>query len=143
MKFYIGHIFTEDPFTLKKKLLGINSPISFFDATKLISKEQLYAALYRTEVAFQTEKQISSNWGIELLLELAGTTKILKAISLFGITKDTKNILIITRNQNFEFEGLISDFPELSPSTKTYELYGARPYQRDDVLILGAFGKHL
>lgn len=84
-----------NPIAIKLELLDKNREIAIFDGNKIICKEQIDSAIMRANRARDGGKMIANIWGIEVLLQLAGTHQINLAINLLDITKSTQNIIFV------------------------------------------------
>ncbi len=91
----------ENPNKLLEKFRTENkTPIQFFDARFVASKQHLYFAAINALNAFEKKTNISNNVAVETLLYASGQRQIKKAVKMLGITKDTTEVaaLIITKN---------------------------------------------
>ncbi len=103
---------------LRENLIRNPAIKGFLDTKFIVCKEQLLHAINLTEIAFETETNKSTNWGIELDLTLAGTTQIVKALELFDLKPSTQSLILITEsplNKN-NFKNIHEGFPDLAPS---------------------------
>ena len=120
---YIFHS-TASPLLLKEEIIGLAGRNCIVDASRIICTEQLIAPIHRTDRAFETKKMLAKIWGIELLLQLAGTHQIKEAIDLLDVTASTSSTLIITEHEDPGIKGLIPGAPPFSDELK--DLYGLK-----------------
>jgi hypothetical protein len=59
---------------------------------------------------------IANNWNIEVLLHLAATHQIKRALQLIDVSDDTKVIVIVQENGEAPVPEAIPGFPALKPS---------------------------
>lgn len=69
--------------------------LQLVDADKVAGEEHLQIASYHAQKAFQQETPTSNSIGIETLLYATGQRQIAKALTLMGITTQTKNVAVI------------------------------------------------
>lgn len=99
---------------LKEELLNLSNTICIVDLQKILCKNQVLSALHRATHAFSEGNNLAKVWGIEVTLELLGTTQIKQAINFFDISASTKTILIISQEQlNHETWNLVKGFPQI------------------------------
>lgn len=123
MQFHIYHLYTETPQKSLQELLKYEGRRAICDADKVICAEQVHVALERAIRAIDRSNNIAKDWGIEILLHIAGTHQISEALKIVNVTSETKCLLIIqeavSEEDNFE-EG----FPEFTPSPDVIDSYG-------------------
>ncbi|MCY3412366.1 MAG: hypothetical protein INQ03_12085 [Candidatus Heimdallarchaeota archaeon] len=126
--FYSIHTSQSSVNDLKNLLLVQPGEKAILDASKVICKNQILAAITRVERVKQQEKMISNDWGIELLLQLTGKHQISEALKLLEVTESTKNILYISRNEPpCEYSSMNFDFILTKEILMAYELQSNEP----------------
>ena len=69
--------------------------VQLADPHSLISMQHAEYAVHLAVQRYYEDEMISRNLGIEVLLNMAGKTQIKDALSLFGLTGDPKDLLLI------------------------------------------------
>ncbi|MHA1595972.1 MAG: KEOPS complex subunit Cgi121 [Candidatus Baldrarchaeia archaeon] len=81
------------------KILDLSSReglvIQLFDATKVASWKHLFVAALNALKAFKHKYNISSKLGMEILIFASGQRQIRDAISMLGLSKDTKEVAVV------------------------------------------------
>ncbi|MHA2169074.1 MAG: KEOPS complex subunit Cgi121 [Candidatus Kariarchaeaceae archaeon] len=116
-KYHVFHIKTENnSMMLRQLLLDPSQKRVMFDAQRVMCEEQVTSALLRASQAEKRGKMIANNWNIEVLLHLAATHQIKRALQLIDVSDDTKVIVIVQENGEAPVPEAIPGFPALKPS---------------------------
>ncbi|SMN17838.1 similar to Saccharomyces cerevisiae YML036W CGI121 Component of the EKC/KEOPS complex with Bud32p, Kae1p, Pcc1p, and Gon7p [Maudiozyma saulgeensis] len=75
-------------------------PYAFIDARTICSVEQLMSAIYRVMIESKYNRLRTKSLHSEVLLALSPTSNIGEAFKKFGISDDTKNLIMIEINQD-------------------------------------------
>jgi hypothetical protein len=115
--YHVFHIKTENNAMMFRQILRDPSQKRvFFDAQRVICEEQVTSALLRASQAEKRGKMIANNWNIEVMLHLAATHQIKRALQLIDVSDDTKIIVIVQKNGDTPVPEAIPGFPALKPS---------------------------
>lgn len=98
--YYSYHILNpENPLEIKEKILKIDGEKVIFDGNKIICKEQIFAAVHRSNYAKQNNNMIAKIWGMEVLLHISNTHQLKKASRMVDVNKNTTTIVIISKDK--------------------------------------------
>lgn len=113
----IKHIFLKDPSDLKSIIEASKGQANFFqliDADKLLSEVQIMAAADHVKRNSNSSK--IKNPENLLLMYVAGTTQISRAISMLGLSESTERIIAVYESEE-DMEGMMSAFPSLEEAS--------------------------
>lgn len=117
---------SDDITKVKKELIIENKKRVFFDAEKIICKNQILNALYSADKSFEIKKNLAQTWNVEVLLHICGKHQISKTLKLLDISKSTKIILIAQDFPNTSNTEFNEGFPEFNPTLELLKRYGVQ-----------------
>lgn len=127
----IKHIIFDDPSTLNEIIEASKGQDHFFqliDADKLLSEVQILAAI--DHVVGNAAISKVRNMENLLLMYIAGTTQISKAIAALGLSSDTKKIIGVYESEA-EIRNMLSKFPMLRESEARVIPYDAPEFDSE------------
>ena len=123
-EYHVFHIKTENnAMRLRQILRDPSQKRVFFDAQRVICEEQITSALLRASQAEKRGKMVANNWNIEVMLHLAATHQIKRALQLIDVSVDTKIIVIVQENGDTPIPEAKPGFPALKPSPEVIKLF--------------------
>ncbi|MHA2248833.1 MAG: hypothetical protein ACXAD7_00660 [Candidatus Kariarchaeaceae archaeon] len=141
--YHVFHLKTKgDAVQVKERLFALASSRAILDAHKIICKQQVEAAIFRTGRAKRNHTMIAQKWNVEVLLQIVGTHQIKHAMQILTVTEETKIILVIQKDAIIPDETAVPGFPKFQLNNELMKIYGIE-HAKDACLEVIARGARL